>query len=117
MFLLTLNRIVLLDRPDEQTRSFFLRVQSWMAQWTVANNYHQIVIQNKDKDDEQAALELWALKFEAAFKSAIGEVWPAAGIRHDFAFDYEANAFDIGKEVMRSSFDFRRITLHDINPD
>lgn len=98
MIILTLKRIVLLDRPDDQTRTFYSRVQSWMSQWTVENNYRQIIIENED--DEQDALAVWADKFEDTFKNAISEVYPKDGsMRENFELVYYSEDVTFGKEI------------------
>jgi len=109
MHILTLKHIILCDRPDEQTRTFYSRVQSWMSQWTVENNYHQIVIETLD--DEQDALEVWASKFEANFKSAIPEVLPKDGsLRDNFRFVYRySKPFSFGKELDCDGVSFSRV--------
>ena len=87
MYLLTLNHITLLDRPDFQTRSFYATVQSWMSQWTVANNYDQVMIENEE--DECDGLLIWAKSLNASIAQAISEVYPhGRNVMEDFEFTY-----------------------------
>lgn len=69
----------------KQTLEFVQRVDDWMKQWTIENNFQPIITTDID-----SALKQFAVKFEYDFASACGRNCLPAGLSffEHFKFDY-----------------------------
>jgi hypothetical protein len=84
LLMLTLSSIVLKDRPDHQTVSFVNRVNAWMKQWTIANNFDEYFV---EPGNSYIAVQAWREKFLQSFRSAVGELEPKDGsLEKNFQF-------------------------------
>lgn len=83
MYFMHLIAIVRMDMPD-QTFSFREHADSWMKQWTVANNFKPVVT-----DDPNFALQMWWKEFEKTARSILGSSIPKhLDLAEQFQFKY-----------------------------
>jgi len=107
MLLLTLRKIHFIDRPEVQIVAYVARVKSWLGQWTVANNFHLIPVQDQNK---HVALAVWRDQFLSSMKT-IG-LKPAYDAAEDFIFDYEVH--DLIENTPLNYKELEHIGLHQI---
>lgn len=102
-----LLKVVRLNNPAVQTVEFVERVDSWFAQWTVANNFEPRITH-----DVNNALRQWLEEFKRSYHTVIGSKYELR-MEKQFGFVYTVSDVEIDKPFYLKSGN-REIDCQDI---
>lgn len=79
-----LTKIKRLYNPDEQTQGFVERIDNWMKQWTLENNYKMMLV-----TDPKEALRVWWKEFHRLVSTMFASSVKGLNIAEQFEFEYQ----------------------------
>ena len=78
-----LTKIKRIENPDEQTQGFVQRIDDWMKQWTIENNYKMMLV-----TDPKDALRVWCNDFHRLVSTMFASSVKNIVVANQFTLEY-----------------------------